>query len=67
MQGKSTVITADQIASDNWNQPYIREQAAFPAKSLHDYKFWPHVSRVDNVFGDRNPVCSCVGMENFAA
>jgi hypothetical protein len=37
--------------------------AAFPAKSLHDYKFWPHVARVDNVFGDRNPVCSCVGME----
>ena len=39
--------------------------AAFPAKSLHDYKFWPHVGRVDNVFGDRNPVCSCVGMENY--
>ena len=56
--------TADQIASDNWNRPYTREAAAFPAKSLHDYKFWPHVGRVDNVFGDRNPVCSCVGMEN---
>ncbi len=41
--------------------------AAFPAKSLHDYKFWPHVGRVDNVFGDRNPVCSCVGMENYSA
>ena len=27
--------------------------------------FWPHVGRVDNVFGDRNPVCSCVGMENY--
>jgi glycine dehydrogenase len=40
------------------------EAAAFPAKSRHDYKFWPHVARVDNVFGDRNPVCSCVGMEN---
>ena len=58
--------TADQIASDNWNRPYGREQAAFPAKSLHDYKFWPHVSRVDNVFGDRNPVCSCAGMENYS-
>ena len=45
---------------------YTREAAAFPAKSLHDYKFWPHVSRVDNVFGDRNPVCSCVGMENYS-
>ena len=57
--------TADQIASDAWNRPYSREQAAFPAKDLHDYTFWPHVARVDNVFGDRNPVCSCVGMENY--
>jgi glycine dehydrogenase len=63
---KNAPHTADQIASDNWNRPYTREQAAFPAKSLHDYKFWPHVSRVDNVFGDRNPVCSCVGMENYS-
>ena len=62
---KNAPHTADQIASDNWNRPYGREQAAFPAKSLHDYKFWPHVSRVDNVFGDRNPVCSCAGMENY--
>jgi glycine dehydrogenase len=62
---KNAPHTADQIASDNWNRPYTREQAAFPAKNLHDYKFWPHVSRVDNVFGDRNPVCSCVGMEAY--
>ena len=60
---KNAPHTADQIASDIWNRPYTREAAAFPAKSLHDYKFWPHVSRVDNVFGDRNPVCSCAGME----
>jgi glycine dehydrogenase len=63
---KNAPHTADQIASDSWNRPYTREQAAFPAKSLHEYKFWPHVSRIDNVFGDRNPVCSCVGMENYA-
>jgi glycine dehydrogenase len=63
---KNAPHTADQIASDNWNHPYSREQAAFPAKSLLDYKFWPHVARVDNVFGDRNPVCSCVGMENYS-
>jgi glycine dehydrogenase len=63
---KNAPHTADQIASDNWNRPYSREQAAFPAKSLHDYKFWPHVSRVDNVYGDRNPICSCVGMENYS-
>ena len=58
--------TADQIASDNWNRPYSRQQAAFPAKSLLEYKFWPHVSRVDNVFGDRNPICSCAGMEEYS-
>ena len=63
---KNAPHTADQIASDNWSRPYSREQAAFPAKDLHDYKFWPHVARVDNVFGDRNPVCSCVGMENYS-
>jgi glycine dehydrogenase len=63
---KNAPHTADQIASDNWNRPYSREAAAFPAKDLHDYKFWPHVARVDNVFGDRNPVCSCVGMENYS-
>ncbi len=63
---KNAPHTADQIASDNWNRPYTREAAAFPARSLHDYKFWPHVSRIDNVFGDRNPVCSCVGMENYS-
>ena len=69
--GKNNVLknaphTADQIASDDWNRPYSRHQAAFPAKSLLEYKFWPHVSRVDNVFGDRNPVCSCAGMENYS-
>ena len=35
------------------------------AKSLPDYKFWPPVAHVDNAFGDRNPVCSGVGMENY--
>ena len=64
---KNAPHTADTIAADHWNRPYTREQAAFPAKSLHDYKFWPHVGRVDNVFGDRNPICSCVGMENYTS
>ena len=36
-----------------------------PSKSLPDSRFWPHVGRVDNVFGNRNPVCSCVGMEAY--
>jgi glycine dehydrogenase len=62
---KNAPHTADQIASDSWNRPYSREAAAYPAKGLHDYKYWPPVARVDNVFGDRNPVCSCVGMEAY--
>jgi glycine dehydrogenase len=62
---KNAPHTADMIASDNWNHSYTREQAAFPVKSLREYKFWPSVGRVDNVFGDRNPVCTCAGMENY--
>ena len=63
---KNAPHTADMIAADNWNRPYPREAAAFPAPGLRDYKFWPAVGRVDNVFGDRNPVCTCVGMENYS-
>jgi glycine dehydrogenase len=55
--------TADVIATDAWDRPYAREQAAFPVPGLRDYKFWPAVGRVDNVFGDRHPVCSCAGMD----
>jgi glycine dehydrogenase len=39
--------------------------AARLAKCLRDYKFWPAVGRVDNVFGDRNPVCTCAGMDDY--
>jgi len=51
------------MAAEPWNHPYSREQAAFPAPWLKDNKFWPAVGRVDNVFGDRNLVCSCIGMD----
>jgi glycine dehydrogenase len=62
---KNAPHTSDMLAADNWNRPYSREQACFPAKWLRDYKFWPAVGRIDNVYGDRNLVCSCVGMEAF--
>jgi glycine cleavage system P protein (glycine dehydrogenase) len=64
---KNAPHTADMVASDDWNRSYTREQAAFPVKSLREYKFWPAVGRIDNVFGDRNPVCTCAGMENYTA
>ncbi len=63
---KNAPHTADMVAADNWDRPYPRESAVFPVKSLRDYKFWPAVGRIDNVFGDRNPVCTCVGMENYS-
>ncbi len=62
---KNAPHTADMVATTNWDRPYSREQAAFPVPALKDWKFWPAVGRVDNVHGDRNLVCSCVGMESY--
>ena len=45
--------TAKEVMSDTWDRPYDREQAAFPAAWVRQAKFWPTVSRVDNVYGDR--------------
>jgi glycine dehydrogenase len=64
---KNAPHTADMVAADNWNRPYSRESAAFPVPGLRDYKFWPAVGRVDNVFGDRNPVCTCAGMDTYVS
>jgi glycine dehydrogenase len=62
---KNAPHTATQIASDKWDRPYSREQAAFPAPWTRDSKFWPHVARIDNVYGDRNLFCSCVPLDEF--
>ena len=58
--------TAKVVCADEWDRPYSREVAAFPAPWTRASKFWPAVGRVDNVYGDRNLVCSCVGMEAYA-
>jgi glycine dehydrogenase len=58
--------TARSVCSDEWNHPYSRELAAFPSPWTRVSKFWPSVGRVDNVYGDRNLVCSCIGMDAFA-
>jgi glycine dehydrogenase len=63
---KNAPHTADMLALDKWEHPYSREQACFPAKWLGDHKFWPAVSRIDNVHGDRNLVCSCAGMDEYS-
>ena len=62
---KNAPHTADMVSADQWDHPYSRQQAAFPAKWLHEGKFWPHVGRIDNVYGDRNLVCSCRGMDEY--
>ncbi len=62
---KNAPHSADVVCGDAWDRPYSRQQAAYPVPGLHQFKFWPAVGRVDNVYGDRNLVCSCVGMEAY--
>ncbi|NWK56769.1 aminomethyl-transferring glycine dehydrogenase [Verrucomicrobiaceae bacterium N1E253] len=63
---KNAPHTAEMVISDSWTHPYSREEAAYPMACQRDHKFWPSVGRIDNVHGDRNLVCSCIGMEAFA-
>ena len=62
---KNAPHTAESLMSSEWNHPYTREQAAYPAPWTREHKFWPCVGRIDNAFGDRNLVCSCIGMEAY--
>jgi len=62
---KNAPHTTRQIASDKWDRPYSREEAAFPAPWTREHKFWPAVARIDNVYGDRNLFCSCPPVEEF--
>jgi glycine dehydrogenase len=57
--------TAEEVTATAWDRPYSREQAAFPAPWVRENKFWPHVGRVDNVWGDRNLICSCPPTESY--
>ncbi|MFA5632255.1 MAG: aminomethyl-transferring glycine dehydrogenase [Porticoccaceae bacterium] len=57
--------TQDDVLTDNWDRPYSREVAVRPAPWLRQHKVWPSVNRVDNVYGDRNLVCSCPPMEAY--
>jgi glycine dehydrogenase len=57
--------TAGAVCADAWTHAYPRELAAFPDARTRASKFWPAVGRVDNVYGDRNLVCSCAGMEAY--
>ena len=63
---KNAPHTAAMVMAETWAHDYPREQAAFPVPSLKRQKYWPQVGRVDNVYGDRNIMCSCVPMEAYA-
>ena len=58
--------TASVITADEWTLPYSRQKAAYPLSFVKETKFWPSVSRVDNAYGDRNLVCSCLPVEEYA-
>jgi len=62
---KNAPHTASIVTATEWNRPYSREQAAFPAPWLRDNKFWPSVSRIDEAYGDRHLVCSCPPLESY--
>jgi glycine dehydrogenase len=63
---KNAPHTAAAVTGTEWDRPYSREQGAFPAAWLHVHKYWPPVARVDNAYGDRNLVCSCPPMDEYA-
>ncbi|MEP0759760.1 aminomethyl-transferring glycine dehydrogenase [Trichocoleus sp. DQ-A2] len=63
---KNAPHTAEALMTSEWNHPYSREQAAYPAPWTREHKFWPTVGRIDNAFGDRNFVCACLPMEAYS-
>ncbi len=63
---KNSPHTMAMVTSDEWNLPYSRQMAAFPLPYILENKFWPSVRRVDDAYGDRNLICSCVPIEAYA-
>jgi glycine dehydrogenase len=57
--------TAEVVISDSWDRPYSRERAAWPSQWVRDYKFWPHVGRVNSAQGDRHLICACPPLEEY--
>jgi len=57
--------TASVITDEEWSYPYSRDIAAFPLSYVRAHKFWPSVGRIDDVYGDKNLMCSCPSIENY--
>ncbi len=63
---KNAPHTAAAVAADGWAHPYSREKAAFPLPWVRENKVWPSVARIDNPYGDRNLMCTCPPVEEYA-
>ena len=63
---KNAPHTIEMVTADIWDYPYSREEAAFPLEYVKENKFWPSVRRVDDAYGDRNLICTCVPIEVYA-
>lgn len=63
---KNAPHTAAMVMAEQWAHDYSREAAAFPLATLRQHKYWPPVARVDNAYGDRNIMCSCLPIETYA-
>lgn len=59
--------TVEALTAETWDRPYSRERAVYPVPSLRQKKFWPPVARVDDAYGDRNLVCECGTVDDYAA
>jgi glycine dehydrogenase len=54
------------LVAEQWDHPYSREAAFFPAAQVREDKFWPPVGRIDNVYGDKHLACACPPMEAYS-
>lgn len=63
---KNSPHSIDHLTGDEWNHPYTRQQAVYPLPWVKQHKFWTPVSRVDNAYGDRNLVCNCPSVDDYA-
>ena len=63
---KNAPHTANMVLIGEWDLPYSREKAVYPLGYLRDNKFWPTVRRIDSAYGDRNLMCSCIPVEEYA-
>ena len=65
MTSQQDICDGVELVSSDWDHKYTREEAAYPSEYLKTIKYWPPVARVDNVYGDKNLVCSCPSIDEY--